>query len=66
MTLGDQWLSQPFPRSNFDEPAPEEITTMDEGVSDRSPGDLGTSKCTLDLVEDLINPLQTHSLEIDY
>ena len=50
----------------FDGPAPEEITTMDEGVSDRSPGDSGTNKRTLDIVEDLINPLQTHSLEIDY
>lgn len=50
----------------FDGPAPEENTMMDEGISNPSPGDRSTSRRTLDLVEDLIDPLQTHSLETDY
>ncbi|CAF9918369.1 MAG: hypothetical protein ALECFALPRED_000660 [Alectoria fallacina] len=50
----------------FNGPVPEENTMMDEGISDPSPGDPSTSRRTLDLVEDLINPLQTHLLEIDY
>lgn len=46
--------------------APEEHTMMDEEISHPSPRDPITSRRTLDFVEDLINPLQAHSLEIDY
>ncbi|KAF6218463.1 hypothetical protein HO133_005812 [Letharia lupina] len=50
----------------FDGAALEEYTVMDEGISDLSPGDPITSRRTLDFVEDLLTPLQTIPLEIDY
>lgn len=44
----------------------QEYTVMDEGISNLSPGDPITSRRTLDFVEDLLTPLQTIPLEIDY
>lgn len=44
---------------------PEEHTVMDDGISE-SPGDPITSRRTLDFVEDLLTPLQTIPMEIDY
>ena len=45
---------------------PGEHTVMDDGTSDLSPDDPITSRRTLDFVEDLLTPLQTIPMEIDY
>ena len=45
---------------------PEEYTVMDDGTSDLSLGDPITSRRTLDFVEDLLTPLQTLPMDIDY
>ena len=50
----------------LDRAAPEEYTTMDEGISDLTPGDPITSRRTLDFVEDLVNPMQAIPMDIDY
>ena len=48
------------------EATPEEDTIMDDGTSDLTPGDPITSRRTLDFVEDLVKPLETIPVEIDY
>lgn len=52
--------------TRLEEATPEEDTIMDDGTSDLTPGDPITSRRTLDFVEDLVNPLQTIPMAIDY